>query len=150
MAMEGKSPGTRTKSFKSRWMATAWPRSMGWTMDDSVHINLHIFRYIYIIYQNINLYNIYIHYIYTLYIYIIYIYIIYIAINKSINKSTYQPTTQSINQPMNLSSTKRTCWNAALASVTIPQDLLKNRASKPFFFWTTFTSFTTFQDRWVW
>ena len=54
MAMEDKSPGTRTKSFKSRWMATAWPRSMGWTMDDSVHINLHIFRYIYIIYQHIN------------------------------------------------------------------------------------------------
>jgi hypothetical protein len=149
MAMEGKSPETRTKSFKSRWLATAWPRSMGWTMDDarfctyvyqSAHIYIYVYMYviilIYIIYQNINLY------IYTIYI--------YIAINKSINKSTYQSTTQPINQPMNLSSTKRTCWNAALASVTIPQDLLKNRASKPFFFWTTFTSFTTFQDRSVW
>ena len=59
------------------------------------------------------------------------VYIYIYNINKSINKSTYQSTTQPINQPMNLSSTKRTCWNAALASVTIPQDLLKTGPVNP-------------------
>ena len=55
-----------------------------------------------------------------------------VPINKSINhnKSIYQPPIQPTDQPIaNQPSTKRTCRNAALASVTIPQ--AQNWDSKP-------------------